>query len=601
MEVVLNEELLLERFQILEEVGSGGSARVYKAFDVRMERIVAIKTIPINPQSVPRTMREIQTAALLNHPNIVTLHEFVQDERNYYLIMEYINGVTLSKILRPGMPLSLDQSIAIASQVCIALECAHSNYVIHRDIKPENIMLLRDGRVKVTDFGIAKLLGTSTLTSEGSLMGTIGYISPEQASGEYVDEATDIFATGVVFYQMLAGANPFESDTPAATIFKIINIAPQPASDLNPSVPKKLDSIIAKALNKDPDKRYKTMTQMRYKIERFKHSKARPETTLKSLFTETIDDPDSLDEEFEGEDKLGNLRAGIWNIWKNKQAPISRVSGSLLLTLALWFALHKQVFYPSNLVALLPLIVFIITLLYPLAGLMLLPILITPAIFNFSPALTILFAVASAAYIATFGRHNPLAAMIPFAVPFMAEAHLAPLFPLLAGLFLSAFAAPIVSGIGCLGLIFYALFSNNLGLLLFTTQGSIRLTESLRGCTNPLTAFVDIFRVFAQEPILLLQIVVWAACGLIVGWMARNRRLAGDMLGISLGFLTLFAGYVWLPSFFNQTPLSVEEAMRVFSFSFIIALLLLALIPYEHIRMEQHKSKITPQEAEERD
>ncbi len=593
------EELLLERFQILEEIGSGGFAKVYKAFDSRMERIVAIKAIPVNVQNAPRTMREAQMAALLNHPNIVTLYEFDEDENNYYLVMEYISGVTLSKILKRGAPLTLDQSIAIASQICLALECAHSNNIIHRDIKPENIMLLQDGRVKVMDFGIARLKGTSTLTSEGTMIGTIGYMSPEQASGDYLDEATDIFALGVVFYQMLTGENPFEAETPAATIFKIINLDPPPPSELSPSVPKKLDSAIANALAKDPDDRYRTITGMRYKIERCKQSSASSETILKPLFSQIASDADYLEGGFEDEEKLENLRTSIWALWCNKRETISRIFGASLMALTSWFAFERLAFYPSNLALLLPFVVFLVALLFPLGGLILLPILIVPTIFNFSPALAILFAIFSAVYIVVFGRRNPSAAIIPVVVPIMAKINLVLLFPLLMGLFLTAPVAAVTSGIGCLGLELYDLFSGHSVIRLFNTQNSLHLAENLKGAGNPFTAFFDIFGTFIHQPILLLQIIIWVLCGFIVGWLARNRRFAGDVLGLSFGFFFLLIGYVWLPPLLNQLSLTLEEMLRALSFSVIILLLVLMFIPYKHIRIAQRDKAVLEEDEVE--
>ncbi|MDO8886816.1 serine/threonine-protein kinase [Candidatus Oleimmundimicrobium sp.] len=591
------EEFLLERFQVLEEIGSGGFAKVYKAFDTRMERVVAIKVIPIDTQSAPRTMREAQTAALLNHPNIVTLHEFDEDEENYYLIMEYISGVTLSKILKWEAPLSLDQSIAIASQICLALECAHSNDIIHRDIKPENIMLLRDGRVKVMDFGIARLKGTSTLTSEGSAIGTIGYMSPEQVSGDYLDEATDIFALGVVFYEMLTGENPFEAETPAATIFKIMNLNPPSPNELNPLIPKKLDHVIATALAKNPDDRYRTITQTRYKIEKYKRPGVSLEKILKPLYLKIANNPDYFEDEFENEEFLESLRASIWDIWETKQESISKIFGASLMALTCWFALNGLAFYPSGFALFLPLIIFLIALFSPSGGLALLPIIITPAIFSFSPALAILFATFSIIYIVVFGWRNPLAAIIPITVPILAKINLALLFPFLAGLFLAAPAASITSGAGCLSLELYDIFSGHSVIRLFNVSNSFYLAKNLKGVTNPFIALLNVLEAFVHQPVLLFQIITWALCGFVVGWLVRNRRLAGNALGFSLGLMLLLAGYVWLPSLGDQPSLALEEALQAFSFSVIILILLLMLIPYKQVRMKQ-KSKVAFEDDE---
>ncbi|MFV9567388.1 Stk1 family PASTA domain-containing Ser/Thr kinase [Thermoanaerobacter mathranii] len=255
--------ILGNRYEILEEIGEGGMAKVYKAKCHLLNRIVAIKILrpefAADEDFVKKFRRESQAAASLSHPNIVSIYDVGQEGDIYYIVMEYINGHTLKKLISEnGGPLEVKRAIEIARQVCKALDHAHKNRIIHRDIKPQNILVTEEDVAKVTDFGIARAANGSTITYTGDVVGTAYYFSPEQAKGGIVDERTDIYSLGIVLYEMLTGKVPFEGDSPISVALKHIQEQIIPPSTLNEKVPKELDQIVLKATQKDVNLRYQT-------------------------------------------------------------------------------------------------------------------------------------------------------------------------------------------------------------------------------------------------------------------------------------------------------------------------------------------------------
>jgi serine/threonine protein kinase len=254
-------------YEILAPIGAGGMGEVFKATDTRLHRTVAIKILPhdkvADPERKRRFMQEARAASALNHPNIITLHDIASDNGMDYMVMEYVPGKSLDKfIISKGMPLA--EVVDYVRQIAAALAAAHAAGIVHRDIKPGNVMISAEGHAKVLDFGLAKLeersLGpedeTRTmepkLTETGVVMGTVAYMSPEQASAMPVDHRTDIFSLGVVLYEMLAGRRPFRGNSPVETMHAIINDSPPPLDNDPPD----LQAIFDKALAKDPKARY---------------------------------------------------------------------------------------------------------------------------------------------------------------------------------------------------------------------------------------------------------------------------------------------------------------------------------------------------------
>jgi serine/threonine-protein kinase len=253
------------RYLIERKLGSGGMADVYLAEDQELGRRVALKLLnerhANDEQFVERFRREAQSAAGLNHPNIVSIFDRGRAEGTYYIAMEYLDGRTLKELLIRNGPTPVPIAIDYSRQILGALAFAHRNGIVHRDIKPHNIVVRKDGRLKVTDFGIARS-GASQMTEAGSIVGTAQYLSPEQARGAPVDARSDLYSLGIVLYEMLTGKVPFTGDAPVEIAMKHLTAVPQPPSKLRPDVPHDLDAVVMRALSKEPDQRYASAEEM---------------------------------------------------------------------------------------------------------------------------------------------------------------------------------------------------------------------------------------------------------------------------------------------------------------------------------------------------
>lgn len=247
------------RYRVLSRLGSGGMADVYLAHDQLLGREVAVKVLhhhfAEDQEFVERFKREASSAAALSHPNIVGIFDRGEWNGTYYIAMEYVAGRSLKAIVRESGPLDPAVAIDTVIQILRAARFAHRRGVIHRDLKPHNVILDEEGRARVTDFGIARA-GASDMTMTGSIMGTAQYLSPEQAQGYAVSAASDIYSVGVILYELLTGAVPFEGETAVAIAFKQVSAVPRPPSALNPALPRSLDAVVLRALAKDPHERY---------------------------------------------------------------------------------------------------------------------------------------------------------------------------------------------------------------------------------------------------------------------------------------------------------------------------------------------------------
>jgi len=249
----------VSHYRILEKLGEGGMGVVYRAEDTKLKRIVALKFLPPeltrDPEARERFVQEAQTASALDHPNICTIHEIDETEGQTFIAMACVEGQSLKDRIASG-PLRLDEAVAIALQIAEGLEEAHEKGIVHRDIKSANVMVNPKGQAKIMDFGLAKLAGGVKLTRPGTTLGTIAYMSPEQARGEEVDHRTDIWSLGVVFYEMVAGRVPFKADREQAVVYSILNDPPEPLTAQRTGVPMELERIVGKALAKMIDERY---------------------------------------------------------------------------------------------------------------------------------------------------------------------------------------------------------------------------------------------------------------------------------------------------------------------------------------------------------
>jgi serine/threonine-protein kinase len=262
----------LGKYEIQAELGRGGFGTVFRAFDPTVGRLVAIKVLlsEAGKDLVTRFRTEATAAGNLRHENIVTIYEFGDDKGLAFIAMEYLEGEDLQQVLATGKSLTLLEKISIMTQAAAGLDCAHRNGVVHRDVKPANIRLLPDGRVKIMDFGIARLIrdaGVARLTRRGHLLGTLLYMAPEQLMGSDTDALSDIFAYGVTFYELLTGRHPFQADDPRSVFYKITSEDPELIHELVPDCPETLDHVIRRALHKDRELRYQTLRDLRVDIE----------------------------------------------------------------------------------------------------------------------------------------------------------------------------------------------------------------------------------------------------------------------------------------------------------------------------------------------
>ncbi len=264
----------ISHYKILEKIGEGGMGVVYKAEDTKLRRTVALKFLPkeftADPEAKERFSQEAQAAAVLDHPNICTVYEIDEAEGQTFIAMALIKGESLKNGIASG-PLDINEALKIVIQVAEGLQEAHENGIIHRDIKPANIMLTAKGQAKIMDFGLAKLSWGVDLTKTATIMGTVAYMSPEQAKGEKIDHRTDIWSLGAMLYEMLTGKRPFKVRHDQAVLYAILNEDPVPITEIKRNIPQELEKIVKKALEKDPKKRYNDMDAMLRDLKSIRH------------------------------------------------------------------------------------------------------------------------------------------------------------------------------------------------------------------------------------------------------------------------------------------------------------------------------------------
>jgi serine/threonine-protein kinase len=302
--------VLKNRYQILEKIGGGGMAIVYKAKDTLLNRNVAIKVLKSslteNIDFIKRFNNEAKSIASLSHVNVIPVYDIGEEKGTYYIVMEYVDGLTLDKFIHEKGKLDVDESINFALQICSAMKHAHYNGVIHRDIKPENVLLADNNVAKVVDFGISKTSTTTTMTQSGIVMGSVQYISPEQAKGESSDQRSDIYSFGITFYEMLTGILPFNADNAYAIALKHIQDEAIPPKEINKNIPDEINNIIMKSIEKNPVFRYQNTSEIIIDLKEFQINSYDNKTSK-----------NSISKTRQKEDSVNKNKSDIKSIFKN--------------------------------------------------------------------------------------------------------------------------------------------------------------------------------------------------------------------------------------------------------------------------------------------
>lgn len=264
--MIIKGQLIDNRYKIIKSIGEGGMANVYLAFDTILEREVAVKILrgdlAEDEKFVRRFQREANSASSLKHPNIVEVYDVGEDDGKYFIVMEYINGKTLKSLIKKRGVLTLEEVIDIMLQLTSAVSCAHDSYIIHRDIKPQNVMILEDGRVKITDFGIAMALNNNELTQTNSVMGSVHYLPPEQANGSGSTIKSDIYSLGILMFELLTGKLPFKGENAVEIAIKQMREAIPSVCKISPDIPQSVENVVLRACAKNPKNRYETAREM---------------------------------------------------------------------------------------------------------------------------------------------------------------------------------------------------------------------------------------------------------------------------------------------------------------------------------------------------
>ncbi len=527
----MDEQLILDRYRPLAELGAGGHGSVVLAFDSKMTRRVAIKQIPLPTDTlgrpVPRAgLAEARTAALLNHPNIVTVHEWDTDGEYAYIVMEDVDGSSLADVLdETRTPLDSDEVAAVVEAVAAAVGYAHDNGVLHLDLKPGNVLATRTGRVKVADFGISALTDAAGLAHGTS--GTIGYMPPEQIRGAALDERTDVWAFAALVYELLTDANPFDSDTTEGSLFKI-EVAEVPApSEFEPALAAALDHALLTALEPDPRDRYASVAGFAEAILPYLGDAESGRRSLAEFVGEFIGDDDLPDEYDAG---------GLWDRLAPHAGVLTRLAAALGCAWLAWAGTRAfglpiaPQFGVTLMVALAGALAPGLGLALGLGGLV-------AGVARFGGWLPgLLTGVAAAAFWVVRGRRGRADALVPLAAPVLAIVRAAPGAALLSGLAFRPIPAAIASAASAVLLLGASAATGGAAPLLRTPVQMFLFPWSAEG-------FWTVTPVGDFDPAMLAVPIVWAAAGATCALLAGRQTRLAAAVGVLAGAAVLAAGY----------------------------------------------------------
>ncbi|HEY5549372.1 MAG TPA: protein kinase [Coriobacteriia bacterium] len=440
----MDEALILGRYRPLAELGEGGHGAVDLAFDTKMARRVAIKRIPITKRGIQilshtTGLKEARTAALLNHPNIVTVHEWDTDADEAFLIMEHVDGVSLSELLDLYAPLNIDEAAAVLTPIAEAMVFAHDNGVLHLDLKPDNVLVTRDGLVKVADFGVAAL--TNAAGQALSAGGTLGYMPPEQLRGEFVDVRTDVWAFAALAFQVLTGAVPFASDSIEGALFKAERTGVPVPGEFEPSLPRPIDDVLMTSLATDADDRHPDLRSLAADLMEHLGDAVVGRDSLRALVGEMTSDDEDADED----ESL--LRLGLWDRLATRSGVAERAVTAIAAGWLAWAGMAPLGFpWLASIAA----VIVASTAGYfaPSLGLGAGLVVLAAGAFSIWWAYGLAVALTGALWWAMVGRGHAGAGAVPVFAPLAGVLHASPAVPVLAGFFLDGVWVSGAAGAG---------------------------------------------------------------------------------------------------------------------------------------------------------
>lgn len=529
----VEQPLILDRYRPLETLGEGGYGTVVLAYDTRMQRRVAIKRLPFprdrsGKPSEPAGLAEARTAAMLNHPNIVTVHEWDSDADEAFIIMEHIDGASIADLMRAADgPLTLDETAAVVEAVAAALEFAHDNGVLHLDIKPDNVLVTRDGRVKVADFGIAML--SSALGHGHGAGGTPGYMPSEQIRGHDLDERTDVWAFALLTYEMLTDANPFYADTWEGAAFKADIVEVPAASEFLSGIPAALDDALLTGLAPVPAERYAGVRSLANHLLENLGDARTGRQLLGELAREACAEEEACEE-------LGFEGLGLWDRLGGWSRP---AAGALSAVTAAWLTWAGLTPFGLGTAAELAtaLVLAVAAALAPGLGLGFATLLLGAGIARQGALLTaLIFLIVCAALWWLFGKRGA-AWVAPYAGPILGLGGLAPSAPLLAGFVMPPLPAAALSALG-------ALLTMGASVASGATAPFVRVLPDLFADPWAAAGGSFAFQQLTASAAPVAVIAGWAGAAALMSLCSRSASRLMALLGVALGTLTLSGGYL---------------------------------------------------------